>query len=140
MRYLVPFILLWAFVGCETLNPENEQREAQLVQRAFELGVKLGVYKGAQQNPELIPLAKAIANVLDSTHNTEGLLDLIETELIPRYVDDPADQLIANEIVLTFADLFRAEIDEQFRGAYLPVLAENIRSGIRYAELNPDGE
>lgn len=139
LSLLCALCVLCGFTACETVSaPDLTDNQQQLVQTAFDLGVKLGVYKSAQQNPELIPLAEAIADALEGASATDGLLALIDETLIPKYVADPADQIVAREIVNTFAELFRTEIDANLRSAYLPTLANNIRAGVRYAKANPD--
>lgn len=139
---LLALALLLATTSCQN-RPTGQidlsvVADSPLARSAFDLGFKLGTYKGLQQNPEFIPLAEAIANTLESASATDGLIDFINTQLIPAWVSDPVEQEIARELVATFAELYRAQVDAALRSDYLPILAANIRSGVQMARLNPD--
>lgn len=137
MKYLT--LLLVFLTGCGTplLNPDSPTA----LDLAFNFGTKMVVYKGVQQNPELVDLGNAIADILEGKGGEvvqSELLDYIKDTLVPKYIEHGADQVIAREIVDSFYLLFKQRIDELAAQARLPVLAQNIRAGISYATLNPD--
>lgn len=133
---LAAFALL--FTGCETLTTGDNSEVKDL---AFNFGVKIAVYKAAQQNPEYIDLGNAIASVLEGNGADVAdtqLMDYITGELIPKYIEKPEDRILATELVRSFYALFKTKIDELAAKASLPVLAQSIRAGLSYAEMNPD--
>lgn len=141
IHYILAALALLVAPGwqCQTLNQDPEA--PTFTDMAFNLGVKFATYKTLQQNPEFIDLANAIADVLEGKGSdvVQGsILVYIKDSLIPKYIENGADQILATEAVDSFYLLFKPTIDELSAKAKLPVLAQNIRAGITYATLNPD--
>lgn len=135
---LMLIALSWcAFTACET-DDIGTAADNIYVQKAFELGVKLGTYKAVQQNPEYIDLANAIANYLEHAETSADLLAVIKTDLVPQYVEDVEARILADELIDTFAELFRTQVAQVDRWSQLPILAQAIRQGVTYAQLNPE--